>query len=83
MIEIDNIMVNVVENRRGLNEVQLMLLRMFDRGMSDKELSDIRKLLLDYYEKELHEELEQVIEQKGYTQQDFDNVLNESQRTSK
>lgn len=83
MIEIDNIMVNVAGNRAGLNEVQLMLLRMFDRGMSEKEISDIRNLLLDYYEKELHEELERVIEEKKYTQKDFDKILNESQRTRK
>lgn len=83
MIEIDKIMVNVVGSRTGLNEVQLMLLRMFDRGMSEKEISDIRNLLLDYYERELHEELERVIEEKKYTQKDFDKILNESQRTSK
>lgn len=73
----------LTQPHQGLNEIQLMLLKLFNRGMSEKEQKDIRDLILAYYEKELHEELESVIKQKGYTQKDFDAVLNNSQRTKR
>ena len=64
-----------------LNEVQLMLLRLFSRPMPDHDLEAIRTLLLTYYETALHHEVEQVIETKGITRADFDAVLNKQQRT--
>lgn len=64
-----------------LNEVQLMLLRLFSRPMPPHDLEAIREMLLAYYEKALHEEVERVIENKGITRADFDVVLNKQQRT--
>ena len=64
-----------------LNEVQLMLLRLFSRPMQAKDLEAIREMLLNYYEVALHEEVERVIEKKGMTRADFDAVLNKQQRT--
>ena len=64
-----------------LNEVQLMLLRLFSRPMPPHDLEAIREMLLAYYEKALHEEVERVIENKGITRADFDAVLNKQQRT--
>lgn len=63
-----------------LNEVQLMLLRLFSRPMPPHDLEAIREMLLAYYEKALHEEVERVIEHKGITRADFDAVLNKQQR---
>lgn len=64
-----------------LNDVQLMLLRLFSRPMPDKDLEAIREMLLNYYETALHEEVELVIEKKGITRADFDVVLNKQQRS--
>ena len=64
-----------------LNEVQLMLLRLFSRPMPPNDLEAIRELLLTYYETALHEELERVIEKKDITRADFEAVLNKQQRT--
>ena len=64
-----------------LNDVQLMLLRLFSRPMPDKDLEAIREMLLNYYETALHEEVELVIEKKGITKADFDAVLNKQQRS--
>lgn len=64
-----------------LNEVQLMLLRLFSRPMPIRDVEAIRELLLDYYETALHVEVESVIEQKGITRGDFDAVLNKQKRT--
>ena len=59
-----------------LNEVQLMLLRLFSRPMPDYDVEAIREMLLKYYETALQKEVEQVIEQKGITRTDFDRLLN-------
>lgn len=64
-----------------LNEVQLMLLRLFSRPMPTNELEAIREILLTYYETALHREVERVIEKKGITRADFDTILNKQQRT--
>lgn len=64
-----------------LNEVQLMLLRLFSRPMPDYDVEAIREMLLTYYEAALQKEVERVIDQKGITRADFDLVLNQQERT--
>ncbi len=64
-----------------LNEVQLMLLRLFSRPMPEYDVEAIREMLLTYYETALHKEVEQVINEKDITRADFDRVLNQQQRT--
>ncbi|MCC6726342.1 MAG: hypothetical protein IT258_17675 [Saprospiraceae bacterium] len=64
-----------------LNDVQLMLLKLFSRPVSPTDMDAIRNFLLDYYEKMLQNEVAQAIETKGITRADFDNILNEQQRT--
>ncbi len=60
-----------------LNEVQMMLLRLFSRPMPEYDVEAIRELLLTYYETALQKEVERVIEQKGIIRADFDKVLNQ------
>ena len=64
-----------------LNDIQLMLLRLFSRLMSASDLEAIREMLLSYYETALHKEVERVIEEKGITKSYFEKVLNRQQRT--
>ena len=64
-----------------LNEIQLMLLRLFSRPMPAQDLDAIREMLLTYYETALHREVERVIEKKGITRADFEVILNQQQRT--
>ena len=68
-------------SEQPLNEVQVMLLRLFSRPMPAQDLEAIREMLLTYYETALHQEVERVIEKKGITRTDFDNILNRQQRT--
>ena len=49
--------------------------------MSETEQNDIKELLLSYYDNILQQELNKVIQEKGYSKQDFEKVLNNSQRT--
>lgn len=69
------------EISQPLNEVQLMLLRLFSRPVDQKDLEAIRKMLLDYYETLLQKEVDRAIEEKGITREDFDKVLGQQQRT--
>ncbi len=66
---------------KSLNEIQLMLLKLFSRNMSDQEISEIRDLLLDYLDRKLQNQVEKDILKKGISQTDLDEVLNQSQRT--
>jgi hypothetical protein len=64
-----------------LNDVQLMLLRLFSRPMPAYDVEAIRELLLNYYEAALHKEVERVIQEKKITRTDFDAILYKQQRT--
>ena len=64
-----------------LNEVQLMLLRLFSRPIPGQDLTAIREMLLSYYETLLQNELETIIETKGISDDDFEKLLTEDQRT--
>lgn len=66
-----------------LNDVQLTLLKLFSRKMSETEQTDIKQILLNYYDNALQRELQSVIQKKGYVNQDFEKILNKSQRTKK
>ncbi|MDB5153273.1 MAG: hypothetical protein JWR54_2024 [Mucilaginibacter sp.] len=60
-----------------LNPIQVSLLRLFNRPMSDNETKELKKLLLDYYSDRLEQEVTKVIAEKGYSQKDFDDMLNQ------
>lgn len=64
-----------------LNDVQLILLRLFSRPMSQRDTEAIRKMLLDYYDTLLQQEVDKVIEEKGIQREDFERLLNQDQRT--
>jgi len=59
-----------------LNEVQKSLLRMFARGMSEEETLELKRLLTRHYAQKAREEANRVAAEKGYTQADYDAVLN-------
>lgn len=58
-----------------------MLLRLFSRPMPAHDVEAIREMLMTYYETALQREVERVIEEKGITRTDFDEILNQQQRT--
>jgi len=64
-----------------LNDVQLMLLRLFSREMSKAEMDAIRAMLLDYYDRALQDEVQKVIEEKKIGRARFEEKLNEKQRS--
>jgi hypothetical protein len=64
-----------------LNEIQLMLLRLFSREMSKPEMDAIREILLDYYDQVLQEEVQKVIEKKKIGRLELDEKLNQQHRS--
>ena len=60
-----------------LNSIQLSLLRLFDRGMSDEETLEIRRRLVTHLSKKLQEEVQHIDEERGYTSEDYERMLNE------
>ena len=59
-----------------LNSLQISLLRLFSQNIPDNQTLEIRKLMIEYFDAQLKAELETVIEQKGYTTDDFQAMLN-------
>lgn len=58
-----------------LNDVQLMLLRLFSRPVSTQDLDAIQNLLLDYYNNALQKELDRVIAEKNISREDYEKIL--------
>ncbi len=59
-----------------LNPIQVSLLRIFNRPMSEAETLALKKVMVDYYSGLLEDEASKVVTEKGYTQKDFDDMLN-------
>ncbi|WP_257669808.1 hypothetical protein [Parapedobacter tibetensis] len=60
-----------------LNALQISLLRMFNRPMSDRDVIELKSVLVKHYDKLLKKEANRVVAKKGYTQADFDRMLND------
>lgn len=69
-------------NQPPLNEIQLTLLRLFSRDMSPDEIEEIKRLLMNYYEQALQQELDEVIAAKNISAADFEKRLNQQQRST-
>jgi hypothetical protein len=65
-----------------LNDIQLSLLKLFSRPMSEAQTLSLKKVLIDFYDKLLQEEVEKSIQEKHITDADFEAILNKQQRSS-
>lgn len=65
-----------INQHTELNPVQVSLLRLFNRPMSEKETLEVKRLLVKHYSKLLEKEVNKAVAEKGYTREDFDNMLN-------
>lgn len=54
-----------------LNPVQMHLLELFSRTMTEHELLEIKELLAHYYARKADEVLDEIWEKRGYTQESF------------
>ncbi len=65
-----------INQHTELNPVQVSLLRLFNRPMTEQETLEVKRLLVKHYSKLLKNEVNKVVAEKGYTHEDFDNMLN-------
>jgi hypothetical protein len=63
-------------------EAQIELLSLFKVKLNQSDMQELRQLLLEFKFRKLQENIEQITEGKGYTEQDFDNMKQEHNRTS-
>lgn len=66
-----------------LNDLQLSLLRMFSHPISEEQTLKIKRMLVQFLSDELDSEIERVVQKKRITDDDFDKLRNEHQRSFK
>ena len=65
-----------------LSNVQLELLKVFSRNVSDEDVAEIRRLLTRYFAEKAIQEANKVWDEKGWTEKDADRMLKTHMRTS-
>jgi hypothetical protein len=69
------VMKNVVKSNR-LSDAQMLVLQVVQQPSYDeKDLAELRTLLIKFNNEKLQEHLDKVVAQKGYTEEDFDKML--------
>ena len=65
----------------GLNEIQMGLLRMFDRKIPDDDVLEIKRILVRHLSEKLKNEVAQVVIDKSISELDFKKLETDHQRT--
>ncbi len=66
----------------SLTNLQLELLKVFARKVSDDDVKAIRKMLVQYFAKKAMNIADQTWDEKGWTNQDAENMMREHHRKS-
>jgi hypothetical protein len=64
-----------------LNPVQLHLLELFAHPVTDNELDDVKKLLVEYYDQKASDEVERIWDERNFTKQTIEDLLNSHVRS--
>lgn len=67
--------------RLPLSNIQLELLKLFSDNLPDSELFEVKKLLVEWRFKKLREAADKVWEEKNWTAEDMERLLNNHERT--
>ncbi len=60
-----------------LSAIQLHLLRFFsERPVSDNETVEIQRMIANYYAQKADQRMDEIWEQRGYTEKTIDEILN-------
>ena len=59
-----------------LNGLQISLLRLFERGMSDEEVLELQRVLVAHMSQKMLAEVERIDSERGYTAEDYERMLN-------
>jgi hypothetical protein len=64
-----------------LSNLQLELLKVFSRNLSDTQLLEIKRILVQYFAQKATEEMDKVWDEKGWTNETMEGFLKEKMRT--
>lgn len=64
-----------------LNDLQLELLKLFSRGLDEKDLLAIKRMIVKYLADKLTVMTDEVWEEKGWTNEDMERILEMHERT--
>jgi hypothetical protein len=68
-------MKNVVKSKR-LSDAQMLVLQVVQQPSYDeKDLAELRTLLVEFNNEKLQQHLDKMVAEKGYTDEDFDKML--------
>jgi hypothetical protein len=59
-----------------LNPIQISLLRLFERGISDEDTLELRRVIVAHLSKKMLAEVERIDNERGYTAEDYERMLN-------
>ncbi|GAB3580449.1 hypothetical protein GCM10027345_21910 [Hymenobacter daeguensis] len=54
------------------------MLRLFGHGMSDAQILELKRVLVRHYSAQLQQEATRASDERGYTADDFDRLLNQA-----
>lgn len=66
---------------RPLSNMQLELLKLFSRDIAEEDLKAIKMLIVEYLSDKLDRQTDKVWEEKGWTEEDMEKLLNTHMRT--
>jgi hypothetical protein len=72
-----------VMKAKPLNQAQMMVWQVVKDLHTEQDLNDLRDLLLEFNDRKVQEHLDETVAQKGYTDADFERMLNGHDRKSR
>lgn len=70
-----------MEQATKLNSMQLFMIRLFEKQLNARQEEEIKKLLTDYFAKQIDDEMDQIWEEKGLSQEHLNEALEKHKRT--
>ena len=70
----------MLNQKTTLNKTQLEILKLFSKPLSEEELQDLKKVLVNHLSEKLIRKTEVITKEKGYKQEDFNNWLNDPEQ---
>jgi len=71
----------MMQNQPILSNIQIELLKLYSNGISDKQLLEIKWMLVQYFADKATEAMDKVWEEKKLTKEDMINWTNEHNRS--
>ena len=70
-----------IQQPQNLNEIQLGLLRMFNRNIPDADVHAIKEVIVKHLNQQLFDEVDKVVKEKNITAADYERLEKEDFRT--